>query len=59
MFFKSALAKGASLKRHENTPVSAYKILQTIINNHSLLLQIQRELSTSWPEERYITDLCQ
>ena len=44
MFFKPALAKGASMKRHENTPASAYKILQTIVNNHPLSLQIQREL---------------
>ena len=43
MFFKPALAKGASMKRHENTPASAYKILQTIVNNHPLSLQIQRE----------------
>jgi hypothetical protein len=44
IFFKPALAKGASLKRHENTPASAYKILRTIADNHPLSLQIQREL---------------
>jgi len=44
IFFKPALDKGASLKRHENNPASAYKILRAIIDNHPLLLQIQREL---------------
>ena len=44
MFFKPALAKGASLRRHDNTPASAYKILRGIINNHPLSLRIQREL---------------
>ena len=44
IFFKPALAKGASLKRHENTPTSAYEILRTIVDNHPLSLQIQREL---------------
>jgi len=44
MFFKPALANGASLRRHDNTPASAYKILRTIIINHPLSLQIQREL---------------
>jgi len=44
IFFKPVLEKGALLERHENTPASAYKILRTIIDNHPLSLQIQREL---------------
>ena len=44
IFFKPVLEKGALLERHENTAASAYKILRTIIDNHPLSLQIQREL---------------
>ncbi|KIM41439.1 hypothetical protein M413DRAFT_148738 [Hebeloma cylindrosporum] len=44
IFFEPALAKGASMKRHSNTPASAYEILRTIVDNHPLALQIQREL---------------
>jgi len=44
IFFKPVLDKGALLERHENNQASAHKILQTIIKNHPLPLQIQREL---------------
>ena len=43
-FFKPALDKGAQMVRHQNTAQSAHDIVRRIMNNHPLVLQIQREL---------------
>ena len=42
--FKAAIEKGAHLCRHNNTPESARKILQTVLENEPVVLKIQREL---------------
>ena len=42
--FKAAIEKGAHLCRHTDTPESARKILQTILENEPVVLKIQREL---------------
>jgi len=43
-FLKPALDKGAKMVRHHNTEQSAHDVLRHIINNHPVVLQIQREL---------------
>ena len=43
-FLKPALDKGAQMIRHHNTKQSAHDILRRIMNNHPVVLQIQREL---------------
>jgi membrane protein involved in colicin uptake len=43
-FFKPALDKGAQLVRHHNTEQSAHNVIRTIMNNHPVVLQIQREI---------------
>jgi len=52
-FLKPALDKGARMVRHHNTEQSAHGVLQCIINNHPVVLQIQRELVD---EHREITN---
>ncbi|KAF8150026.1 P-loop containing nucleoside triphosphate hydrolase protein [Crassisporium funariophilum] len=44
MFFKPVLDKGGQLLRHENSSESAHNILRSIVENHPISLQIQREL---------------
>ena len=43
-FFKPVLDKGARMARHENTVLSAEKIIRLILGNHPLPLRIQEEL---------------
>jgi hypothetical protein len=43
-FFKPVLEKGAQMLRHDNNAESVRNILRTIIHNHPLSLQIQREM---------------
>ena len=43
-FFKPALVRGAQMARHENTVLSAEKIIRLILGNHPLPLRIQEEL---------------
>ena len=43
-FFKPALDKGSQMVRHYNTIQSAHDIIRRIVNNHPVVLQIQREL---------------
>ncbi|KAJ8521937.1 hypothetical protein ONZ45_g1469 [Pleurotus djamor] len=44
VFFKPVLDKGAQFLRHDNTMEGAQAILSSIINNHPIILKIQREL---------------
>ncbi|KAF9641969.1 hypothetical protein BDM02DRAFT_3273632 [Thelephora ganbajun] len=44
IFLKPALDKGAQMARHHNTEQSAHDVIRHIINNHPVVLQIQREL---------------
>jgi hypothetical protein len=41
---KPALDKGAQMVRHHNTEQSAHDVIRRIMNNRTLVLQIQREL---------------
>ena len=43
-FLKPALDKGAQMIRHHNTERSAHDVIRRIVNNHPVVLQIQREL---------------
>ena len=43
-FFKPALDLDARMARHHNTVQSAHDIIRTIMDNHPVVLQIQREL---------------
>ena len=43
-FFKPVIDKGARMARHENTVISAEKIIRLILGNHPLPLRIQEEL---------------
>ena len=43
-FVKSALDKGAQLRRHHDTTESAHRIIRGILNNRRAPLQVQREL---------------
>ena len=43
-YFQAAIAKGAQLCRHNNTPESARAILRKILQNKPVALRIQREL---------------
>jgi hypothetical protein len=43
-FLKPALDKGAQLVRHHDTEQSAHDAIRKIMNNHPVVLQIQREL---------------
>jgi len=43
-FLKPALDKGAQMVRHHNTEQSAHDVIRRIMNNHPVVLQIQREL---------------
>ena len=43
-FLKPALDKGAQMVRHHNTEQSAHDVIRRIINNHPVVLQIQREI---------------
>lgn len=43
-FLKPALDKGAQIARHHNTEQSAHDLIRRIMNNHPVVLQIQREL---------------
>ena len=43
-FFRPALDGGAQMARHHNTIESAHDIIRRIIDNHPVVLQIQREL---------------
>jgi len=43
-YFQAAIAKGAQLRRHNNTPESARAILRKILENDPVTLRIQREL---------------
>ena len=43
-FLKPALDKGAQMIRHHNTERSAHDVIRQIMNNHPVVLQIQREL---------------
>ena len=43
-FFKPALVRGAQMARHENTVLSAEKIIRLVLGNHPLPLRIQEEL---------------
>jgi hypothetical protein len=43
-FFKPVLDKGARMVRHHNTEQSAHNVIRTIMNNHPIVLQIQREI---------------
>ena len=42
--FKTALDNGARMVRHYNTAQSAHDVVRRIMNNHPVVLQIQREL---------------
>ena len=44
VFLKPALDKGAQMACHHNTEQSAHDILRRIMDNHPVVLQIQREL---------------
>jgi len=44
VFLKPALEKGAQMVRHHNTEQSAHDVIRHIMNNHPVVLQIQREL---------------
>ncbi|KAF9789658.1 P-loop containing nucleoside triphosphate hydrolase protein [Thelephora terrestris] len=44
VFLKPALDKGAQMACHHNTEQSAHDIIRRIMNNHPVILQIQREL---------------
>lgn len=44
IFLKPALEKGAQIVRHHNTEQSAHDVIRRIVNNHPVVLQIQREL---------------
>jgi hypothetical protein len=44
VFLKPALDKGAQMACHHNTEQSAHDVIRRIMNNHTLVLQIQREL---------------
>ena len=43
-FLKSVLDKGSQMVRHHNTTESAHDIIRRIVENHPVVLQIQREL---------------
>ena len=43
-FLKPALDKGAQMARHHDTEQSAHDVIRRIMNNHPVVLQIQREL---------------
>jgi hypothetical protein len=43
-FLKPALDKGAVMVRNHNTEQSAHDVIRRIMNNHPVVLQIQREL---------------
>ena len=43
-FLKPALDKGAQMVRHHNTEQSTHEVIRRIMNNHPIVLQIQREL---------------
>ena len=43
-FLKPALDKGAQMARHHNTKQSAHDVIRRIMNNHPVVLQIQREI---------------
>ena len=43
-FFKSVLDNGAQMARHHDTIQSAHDIIRRIMENHPVVLQIQREL---------------
>jgi hypothetical protein len=43
-FLKPALDKGARMVRHHNTEQSAHDVIRHIMNNHPVVLQIQREV---------------
>jgi hypothetical protein len=43
-FLKPALDKGAQMVRHHNTEQSAHDVIRCIMNNHPVVLQIQREI---------------
>jgi hypothetical protein len=43
-FFNPAIAKGASISRHDNTRETAHKILRNVLDNQPLPLQLQIEL---------------
>ena len=44
IFLKPALDKGAKMVPHHNTERSAHDVIRHIMNNHPVVLQIQREL---------------
>ena len=44
IFLKPALDKGARMIPHHNTEQSAHDVIRHIVNNHPVVLQIQREL---------------
>ena len=43
-YLKPALDKGAQMVRHHNTEQSAHDVIRRIMNNHPVVLRIQREL---------------
>ena len=43
-FLKPALDQGAQMVRHHNTERSAHDVIRRIMNNHPVVLQIQREV---------------
>ena len=43
-FFKRVLDAGAQMVRHHNTAESSHDIIRSIMSNHPIALQIQREL---------------
>ena len=43
-FLKSALDKGARMVRHHDTEQSAHDVIRQIMNNHPVVIQIQREI---------------
>lgn len=44
MFFKPVISKGALFMRHDHTRNSALRVVRSILENHPISLQIQREL---------------
>ena len=44
VFLKPALDKGAQMARYHNTDQSAHDVIRRIMNNHPVVLQIQREV---------------
>ena len=44
IFLKPALDKGARMTPHHNTEQSAHDVIRHIMNNHPVVLQIQREV---------------